>query len=69
MPERTIALLVRFLRRNNGRLPGEARRGEFRCLSADEVERVEEQYERCFPALAADPDRVFAGTNAWPGAG
>ena len=54
MPERTIALLVRLLRRNGGRLSGGARRGEFRCLSAEEVERVEELYGRCFPAVGVD---------------
>lgn len=64
MPERTIALLVRFLRRNDGRLPGEARRGEFQCLSAEEVERVEELYGRCFPESAADPARMVAATGA-----
>ena len=64
MPERTIALLVRLLRRNDGRLPSEARRGEFRCLSADEVERVEEQYGRCFPAAIADPARMVSANGA-----
>lgn len=54
MPERTIALLVRFLRRNDGRLPGEARRGGLSCLSVEEVERVEELYGRCFHTEAAD---------------
>ena len=54
MPETTIALLVRFLRRNEGRLPGEGHTREFRCLSADEVERVEELYGRCFSTDAAD---------------
>ena len=54
MPERTIALLEQCLRQNGGRLPGEERRREFRCLSADEVERVEELYGQCFGTEAAD---------------
>ena len=64
MPERTIALLMRFLRRNDGRLPGRARTREFARLSEDEVARVEELYGRCFPAKAADPGRMFAATGA-----
>ena len=64
MPERTIALLVRLLRRNDGRLPSEARRREFRCLSAKEVQRVEEQYGRCFPAVVTDPALMVAATGA-----
>lgn len=64
MPERTIALLVQLLRRNDGGLPSEARRGEFRCLSAEEVQRVEEQYGRCFPAVVTDPALMVAATGA-----
>ena len=64
MPERAIALLERFLRRNDGRLPNEARRGEFRCFSANEVARVEEQYKRCFPAAIADPARMVSANGA-----
>ena len=59
MPEKTIALMERFLRRNDGRLSSTAGDREFRCLSADEVERVEELYERCFPAVVgADSARM-----------
>ena len=64
MPERAIALLVRILRRNGGRLPSEEHHGEFRCLSADEVERVEELYGRCFPAAIADPARMLSANGA-----
>ena len=42
MPERTIASLVRLLRRNDGRLLGKARTREFARLSAHKVARVEE---------------------------
>lgn len=54
MPEGTIALLVRVLQRNEGRLPGRARTREFARLSADEVARVEELYGRCFLMEGAD---------------
>ena len=48
MPEKTIALLVWFLRQNQGRLSAEAGAGEFRCMSRREVRRVEELYVRFF---------------------
>ena len=64
MPEWTIALLVRVLRRNDGRLSRRARSREFGCLSGKEMERVEELYGRCFPAVAARPARMVAATRA-----
>ena len=48
MPDGTIDLLTRFLSRNQGRLSMRARRGEFRLLTAPEVERVEVLYAKCF---------------------
>ena len=48
MPEKTINLLAQFLRQTSGRLSKRARTREFRRLSPDEVERVEELYWRCF---------------------
>ena len=48
MPDGTIDLLTRFLAQNRGRLSGRARRGEFRLLTAPEVERVEVLYAKCF---------------------
>ena len=51
MPERTINLLAQFLRQNDGTLSRRARAREFKRLSLDEVERVEELYMRCFPTL------------------
>lgn len=48
MPEKTISLLVQFLRQNHGTLSRRARTREFKRLSRDEVARVEELYERCF---------------------
>ena len=55
MPERTITLLVQFLRQNSGRLSKRARARNFRLLSAAEVERVEGLYRRCFSRDMADP--------------
>lgn len=55
MPEKTVSLLVRFLRQNNGTLSKRARTREFASLSRDEVRRVEEVYERCFPAWTPEP--------------
>ena len=54
MPERTINLLVQFLRQNNGTLSNRGRAREFKRLSPDEVERVEELYRRCFPTAPED---------------
>ena len=48
MPDGTIDLLTRFLSQNQGRLSMRARRGEFRLLTAPEVERVEVLYAKCF---------------------
>lgn len=48
MPDGTIDLLTRFLARNRGRLSERARGGEFRLLTAPEVERVEALYAKCF---------------------
>lgn len=50
MPDRTIDLLSTFLRQNHGTLSRRARTREFKRLTADEVERVEALYARCFSA-------------------
>lgn len=49
MPEKTINLLTSFLDQNDGRLSKRARTREFEDLSPEEVERIEELYEECFP--------------------
>ncbi len=54
MPEKTINLLAQFLRQNNGRLSRRARTREFKRLSLDEVERVEDLYRRCLAREADD---------------
>lgn len=48
MPDGTNDLLTRFLAQNRGRLSRRARSGEFRLLTAPEVERVETLYAKCF---------------------
>jgi len=50
MPEKTVTLLVSFLRQNNGTLSKRARTREFARLSRREVRVAEELYRRCFPA-------------------
>jgi Fic/DOC family len=45
MPDRTVDLLFRFLRQNNGRLSNRARGYEFRSLTDSEVENIEMLYD------------------------
>jgi hypothetical protein len=51
MPARTVDLLHRFLRQNDGRLSNRARTGEFAQLTDDEVARFERLYSECFGEL------------------
>jgi hypothetical protein len=44
MPERTIDLLFRFLRQNNGRISRRAREKEFSALTDEEVTKLETAY-------------------------
>jgi hypothetical protein len=44
MPDKTVALLIRFLEQNDGELSGRARKNEFNKLSDDEVKQIEEKY-------------------------
>jgi len=48
MPDRTVALLVRFLEQNNGRLSERARRKEFAKLSEKEIMEIEREYNEIF---------------------
>jgi hypothetical protein len=45
MPDKTVALLIRFLEQNNGRLSKRAREKEFIHLSDNEVADIEENYK------------------------
>lgn len=48
MPERMIDLLFRFLSQNDGRLSRRARENEFRALTDEEAQRIENIYQDCF---------------------
>ena len=48
MPDNIVALMVRFLEQNNGRLSKRARAREFANLMVSEVERIEQQYQKIF---------------------
>ncbi len=51
MPDKMVALLVRFLEQNNGILPNRARTKEFPLLTKDEIGVVENQYQIIFQSL------------------
>lgn len=48
MPDKTVALLIRFLDQNNGILSSRARKKEFVVLTNDEVQLIEKQYKTIF---------------------
>ena len=48
MPDRTLDMLFRFLRQNEGLLSNRARSREFTALTNDEVTRIEEHYAELF---------------------
>ena len=48
MPERTLDLLFRFLRQNNGRLSKRAREGEFAAMTDAEAASAEQAYADLF---------------------
>ena len=48
MPDNMIALLVRFLEQNNGKLSKRAREKEFEAFNADEVVDIETKYNEIF---------------------
>jgi len=48
MPDKTVALLVRFLEQNNGKLSKRAREKEFSELSKAEIEKIEKQFLEIF---------------------
>ncbi len=45
MPDKTVALLIRFLEQNNSTLSKRAREKEFRLLKEDEIKDIEETYK------------------------
>ncbi|HKK64063.1 MAG TPA: hypothetical protein VJ951_15975, partial [Bacteroidales bacterium] len=48
MPDKTVAILIRFLEQNNGTLSNRARTKEFSALTNDEILLIEQQYHRIF---------------------
>ncbi len=48
MPDKTVAMLIRFLDQNNGVLSNRARTREFSTLDDDETLMIEKQYQRVF---------------------
>jgi len=48
MPDKTIALLIRFLAQNNGKLSQRAKEKEFAAITEKEVEQIEEVYKEFF---------------------
>ncbi len=48
MPDKTVALLIRFLEQNNGILSNRARTREFSALDNDETELIEKEYQKIF---------------------
>ena len=48
MPDKTVALLIRFLEQNNSSLSKRAREKEFRDLTDDEIREIEKQYQLYF---------------------
>ena len=45
MPDNTVALLIRFLEQNEGKLSKRARENEFSALNDEEVLDIEENFE------------------------
>lgn len=50
MPDKTVALIIRFLEQGNGKLSERARNKEFDVLTIDEIVRIEEKYREIFGA-------------------
>jgi Fic family protein len=50
MPDKTVALIIRFLEQGSGNLSERARNKEFNALTADEIVRIEEKYREIFGA-------------------
>jgi len=48
MPDKTVALLIRFLEQNNGQLSQRARTKQFKALTNEEVRDIEKGYQEIF---------------------
>jgi len=48
MPDKMVALVVRFLEQNNGKLSKRAKEKEFTRLKKGEVKTIEKQFQNIF---------------------
>ena len=48
MPDKTVALLIRFLEQNNGKLSKRAKMREFDVLTDEEIGQIENNYDALF---------------------
>ena len=48
MPDKMVALLIRFMDQNNGQLSNKAINNEFKELTSDEIKEIEKQYHNIF---------------------
>ena len=48
MPDKMVAMLIRFLEQNSGTLSKRAQDKEFKDLTSNEIKQIEKQYENIF---------------------
>ena len=48
MPDKTVALLVRFLEQNSGEISQRGKTGEFKALTDQEIDEIEDIYKKIF---------------------
>ena len=48
MPDKMVALVIRFLEQGNGKLSERAKNKEFEALSKEEIEQIESKYREIF---------------------
>ena len=58
MPDKTVALLIRFLEQNNGTLSKRAREKEFVLLKKDEIKTIEDTYKEIMNGIISPPGQI-----------
>jgi len=48
MPDKTVAMIVRFLEQGKGKLSERAKSKEFSALEKEEIKAIEDKYEEIF---------------------
>jgi len=48
MPDKMVAMLIRFLEQNNGTLSKRAQEKEFKDLTSEEIKQIENKYKIIF---------------------